>query len=78
MATVTVTETGVVLQVILTRDELGVDRVTYNSASLTNIPEVQGRTVKDVPIILDAGQAAYIKTVLDFIQALAKSHWNIP
>jgi len=78
MATVTVTETGVVLQVTLTRDEVGADKVTYTAVSLTNVPEVQGRVVREVPMALDAGQAAYIKTVLDFIETLAKATWSIP
>ena len=78
MATVTVTETGVSIQVTMTRGEDRVDRVTYTAVSLTDVPLIAGRAARDVPIALNAPQAAVVKQVLDFIEGLAKAAWNIP
>jgi hypothetical protein len=34
--------------------------------------------VRDAELTLTPGQAAYIKTVLDFIETIVKDGWNIP
>jgi len=79
MATVTVTETGVVVSVTMGRSG-GVDSVVMGATSLTDVPAISGRVLQDVDITatLTAPQKAIVKQVLDFIEAKAKATWSIP
>jgi hypothetical protein len=80
MATVTVTETGVGVTVSMSRSESGVDSVSMTAASVTDVPQVAGRSmpVADITATLTAPQLVIVKQVLDFIQAKAKAAWQIP
>lgn len=79
MASVTVTETGVAINVEMIRDANG-DAVKYSAMSITDVPIIKGREVMDVDITseLTAPQLAVVKQVLDFIEAKAKAAWDIP
>lgn len=80
MATVTVTETDVVLQVTMTRDEAGADRVFLTANSITDQPLVAGRIIRDTDITADltTGQMTVVRQVLDFLEARMKAQWSIP
>jgi hypothetical protein len=79
MASVTVTETGVNINVEMIRDQSG-DTVKYSAMSITDVPIIKGREVMDVDITaeLTVEQLAVVKSVLDFIEAKAKAEWDIP
>jgi hypothetical protein len=79
MATVTVTETGVAINVEMIRDSNG-DAVKYSAMSITDVPIIKGREVMDADITseLTPEQLAVVASVLDFIEAKAKAAWEIP
>jgi hypothetical protein len=79
MATVTFTETGVALQVGLTRSELGNDFVHATAVSITDSEFSNGRVMRnyDLTPTLTAPQLAMVKSVLDFVESKVKAQWNI-
>ena len=79
MATVIVTETDVVIDVKMTRDEAGTDKVYVSAVSLTDVPAISGRVLRDIDITgtLTPGQLSTVASVLNFIESSVKAQWDI-
>ena len=79
MASITITETGVTLQVKMDRDELGNDFVHATAVSITDSEFSDGRVIRDYDLTptLTAPQLATVKSVLDFVEAQVKTLWDI-
>jgi hypothetical protein len=79
MASITITETGVTLQVKMDRDELGNDFVHVTAVSIVDSEFSDGRVLRDLNLTpaLTAPQLATVKSVLDFVEAQVKTLWDI-
>jgi len=84
MATVTVTETGVLTQVNLYRGlnntPAGGTKVTVSGWSLTDVAVIPGRKTldEDVTALLTPEQLAMFEQILDIAEQYLKDKWNIP
>jgi len=84
MATVTVSETGVRVQVNLYRNYNGTPEgdvgVTISGWSITDVPEIRGRTSldEDVKALLTPAQIAQFNAIMDIAEQYLKSKWQIP
>lgn len=85
MATVTVTETGVVLQVNVYRgmngaNPTGAPKVTVSGWSQTDVPIIPGRKTldEDVTALLTPAQLAQFTAIMDIAETWLKNKWNIP
>lgn len=84
MATVTVTETGVLTQVNLYRglngSPAGGTKVTVSGWSLTDVAVINGRKTldEDVTALLTPEQLALFEQILDIAEQYLKNKWQIP
>lgn len=85
MASVTVTETGVKVQVNVYRGvnnaaPSGAPRVTISGWTITDVPIIEGRKTydEDVTALLTPAQLATFTQIMDIAEAYLKSKWQIP